>query len=245
MGLVRDLNEGIKKPKSKIKMEIEEINEFTKYSKYSSPFKKDEKFKNTNELSQKLPIGKWIKTEKIDGTNIRIIFTKPDEEGNRIIHIGSRKLILNPNDKNSDQFMSCLGDINLNKLKEYFKEVNSTVIIYGEGYGAGVQKGGIYSPNKNYRVFDIRIGNAYQDFEYVEKVCIDNQLNIVPVLEEVREMTYGDCITSLDKFKDTLITEGTGGTPEGIVYKFEPVLLNKYGERLIFKVKFKDFDSLE
>jgi len=221
-----------------------ELNDFTKYSKFSSPFVKDEKFKNTMAESQYLPEGKWIKTEKIDGTNIRIILTKP-ENGQREILIGSRKLILNPDDVTSKQFMDCLKEVNLNKVVEYFKEVDSTVIIYGEGYGAGIQKGGMYSPNKEFRVFDIRIGLAYQDFEYVEKVCIDNQLNIVPVLGVSKTLSYGECLSSLDKFKDTMIKDGCGGKPEGIVYKFEPVLLNKYGERLIFKIKFKDFKEFQ
>lgn len=217
-----------------------ELNDFTKYIKFSSPFVKDEKFKNTMDEAQYLPEGNWIKTEKIDGTNIRIILTKPVDEKREIL-IGSRKLILNPDDVTSKQFYDCLENVNLNKIAEYFKETNSTVVIYGEGYGAGVQKGGIYSPKKDFRVFDIKIGNAYQDFEFVEKVCIDNQLNIVPVLGKTRVMSYGECIESLSKFQDTLIRDGCGGKPEGIVYKHEPVLLNKYGERLIFKVKFKDF----
>ena len=225
-------------------MKIEELNDFTKYTKFSSPFIKDEKFINTTELSQELPIGRWIVTEKIDGTNIRIILTKLDEEGNRNVKIGSRKLILNENDKTSKQYLDCLLDINLNKLKEYFNEVDSTIIIYGEGYGAGVQKGGIYSLKKNFRVFDIRIGNAYQDFNYVEKVCIDNQLNIVPIIENVEEIKYSECIKLLKNNKETMIKEGSGGNSEGQVYKFEPVLLNKYGERLIFKIKFKDFGKM-
>jgi len=226
-------------------MEKEELNGFTKYEKFSSPFKKDEKFRNTIEVAQSLPVGTWIKTEKIDGTNIRIILTKPNEEGNRDILIASRKLVLNQEDKNSKQYMDCIKEINLNKIKEYFKEVESTIVIYGEGYGAGVQKGGIYSSIKDFRVFDIRIGEAYQDFEYVQKVCIDNQLNIVPVIGECKEITYGECYDSLKKFQETLIRDGSGGKPEGIVYKFEPVLLNKYKERLIFKVKFKDFNKEE
>ena len=49
----------------------------------------------------------------------------------------------------------------------------------------------------------------------------------------------------LFKFKETLIKEGSGGKPEGFVIKFEPILLNKYGERLIFKVKFKDFKTVK
>lgn len=222
-------------------MEINEINSFTKYSKLSSPFKKDEKHINTEELSQYLPKGQWLKTEKIDGTNIRIIITKPDEKGEREVLIGSRTLILNEADKGSKQFLHCIKEVNLFKLKEYFKEVNSTIIIYGEGYGAGVQKGGMYAKEKNYRVFDIRIGEAYQDFEYVKKVCIDNQLNLVPLMTEVSEITYKECVNSLKNFTHTLINEGDGGQPEGFVYKFDPVLLNKYGERLIFKVKHKDF----
>jgi len=223
-------------------MEIEELNDFTKYDKFSSPFKKDERFINTEELSQKLPDGSWIITEKIDGTNIRIILTKPDDEGNREVHIGSRKLILNKSDKGSKVYLDCIEEINLNKIQEYFKDVDSTVIIYGEGYGAGVQKGGIYSSKKNFRVFDIRIGKAYQDFSYVKKVCIDNQLNLVPVIDEKEFLTYEECITRLKQTSHTYIKEGTGGRPEGFVYKFEPVLLNKYGERLIFKVKYKDFN---
>ena len=224
-------------------MEKDELNSFTKYEKFSSPFKKDDKYLNTEELAQYLPIGNWIKTEKIDGTNIRIILTKPDEEGNRETLIGSRKLVLNPEDKGSKIYMSCLKEVNLHKIAEYFKDVNSTVIIYGEGYGAGVQKGGIYSKEKDYRVFDIRIGKAYQDFEYVKKVCVDNQLNLVPVYSDVDEITYKECLETLRNFDKTLITDGDGGKPEGLVYKFEPVLLNKYGERLLFKVKFKDFNE--
>lgn len=222
-------------------MEIQEINEFTKFSKFSSPFVKDEKFLNTKELSQELPIGNWIKTEKIDGTNIRIIITKPKEDGSRELLIGSRKLILNEEDKGSKQYLDCLKDINMNKLLEYFKDVDSTIIIYGEGYGAGVQKGGIYSKEKNYRVFDIRIGRAYQDFKYVKKVCINNQLNLVPIVSVVDKINYQECLESLRCFENTLINDGDGGIPEGLVYKFEPVLLNKYGERLIFKIKRKDF----
>ena len=107
-------------------MEISDINNFTKYSKFSSPFKKDEKYINTEELSQGLPKGRWIKTEKIDGTNIRIILTKPNEDGLREVLIGSRKLILNEEDKGSKQYLHCIKEINLFKLKEYFKEVNST-----------------------------------------------------------------------------------------------------------------------
>jgi hypothetical protein len=106
-------------------MEIKEINEFTKYSKCSSPFKKDEKFKNTCELSQILPVGRWIKTEKINGINIRVILSKPDKEGERDFYIGSRKLILNEEDKSSKQFYDCLDNINIFKIIEYFKDVNS------------------------------------------------------------------------------------------------------------------------
>ena len=225
-------------------MEKEELNDFTKYTKIGSPFKKDDKFLNKEELSQYLPKGIWILTEKIDGTNIRIILTKPEEDGTRQIFVGSRKLLLNKEDKGSKQYFDCIEEINLNKIKEYFKDVNSTVIIYGEGYGAGVQKGSIYSSKKNFRVFDIRIGQAYQDFDYVQKVCIDNQLNLVPIFGEVDLIHYEGCINDLNNFENTLIKEGDGGKPEGLVYKFEPVLLNKYGERLIFKVKFKDFHNL-
>ena len=77
----------------------------------------------------------------------------------------------------------------------------------------------------------------------MKKVCVDNQLNLVPVYSDVDEITYKECLETLRNFDKTLITDGDGGKPEGLVYKFEPVLLNKYGERLLFKVKFKDFNE--
>lgn len=222
-------------------MEIEELNDFTKYPKLFSPFIKDDKFRNTEELIYTLPKGDWVVTEKIDGTNIRIIITKPNDNGEREVLIGTRKLILNTEDKSSQQFMGCLEEVNLYKLKEYFKDIDSTVVIYGEGYGEGVQTGAIYSSKKNYRVFDIRIGNAYQDWKYVEKVCLDNQLNIVPVLAIVDQIDYNSCQKILNENQETLIKGGLGGKCEGYIFKIEPVLLNKYGERLIFKAKFRDF----
>jgi len=220
---------------------MEELNKYTKYKKYKSPFVKDGNYKNTKELSQLLPRGTWIVTEKIDGTNIRIILDQQKEDGSRDYYIGSRKLILNNEDKNSKQFLDCIKDVNINKLIDYFKDIKHTITIYGEGYGAGVQTGHIYSQDKNYRVFDIKIGDVYQDWTYVCKVCVDNQLNIVPLLGNSKELSYDKCVGLLNTFHNTLIQEGIGGTPEGVVYKFEPVLLDKYGERLIFKVKFKDF----
>ncbi len=42
-------------------MDFEELNDFTKFAKFNSPFKKDENWKNTAELSQELPVGNWKK----------------------------------------------------------------------------------------------------------------------------------------------------------------------------------------
>ena len=72
---------------------------------------------------------------------------------------------------------------------------------------------------------------------------MDNQLNLVPIVSHEPIMNHKGCLELLNSTKKTLLKEGTGGKSEGLVYKFEPVLLNKYGERLIFKVKFKDFPS--
>jgi len=222
-------------------MELDKLNQFTKYEKIKSPFIKDENFKNTSELAQKLPRGNWKKFEKVDGTNIRIIFDNIDELGKRHVYVGSKNNILNYDDKNSQYYLNCLTNININKLIKYFQDIPNIIVIYGEGYGQGIQKGGIYSLSKDFAVFDIVIGNTYQDYEYINKVCVDNQLYQVPYVEDVEELTYFECMDSLKKFQNTLILNGNGGKPEGLIYKFEPVLFNKYHERLIFKIKFKDF----
>ena len=218
-------------------MDIKELNDFTKFDKFSSPFKKDNNFKNTTELSQEFPTGKWILTEKIDGTNIRIILTKLDEDGKREIHLGSRKLILNEKDKGSKQYMDCLKEVNLHKIREYFEDVNSTIIIYGEGYGAKIQKGGgNYIPDGvSFVLFDVRVNDVYLERENVEDIAEKLGLDVVPIIGQ------GTLNDSIELVKKGFDSKWGKFLAEGIVARPKVELITRRGDRIITKVKHKDF----
>jgi hypothetical protein len=128
------------------------------YPKTENLFKRDE---TTHKLiigNFRLPefrmINRWHVTEKIDGTNMRVIY----DPGTKTVEIRGRSdnASIHPDlmrhmeevftvDRVSAQFDEYLGD-----------DPDTTVTIYGEGYGAGIQKGGgDYNQEKVFRAFDV------------------------------------------------------------------------------------------
>ena len=92
----------------------------------------------------------WTFTEKVDGTNIRVMF----KDG--VITFGGktdRALI-------PAELMNNLNEIFL-PLKSKFSEIfdDADVCLYGEGYGAKIQKGGgNYSAVQDFVLFDVKVG---------------------------------------------------------------------------------------
>ena len=56
--------------------------------------------------------------------------------------------------------------------------------LFGEGYGAGIQKGGGYSQEKSFILFDVKVGSVYLQREDVEELATVFDVDIVPVLCE-------------------------------------------------------------
>ena len=119
----------------------------------------------------------WVFTEKVDGTNIRVMF----KDGN--ITFGGktdRAMIPAP-------LANKLNDIFL-PLKDKFTEIfsNATeVCLYGEGYGAKIQKGGgNYRDDQSFVLFDIKIGDWWLQRSDVEDVATKLDIDIVPIIGE-------------------------------------------------------------
>src|ERR1035438_4001561 len=122
------------------------------YHKIQTIFKRSEQTKKIIIGDYSLPEfeylrdNQWIGTEKIDGTNIRVIWT-----GNEVIFKG----------KTDDAQIPASLVTNLQRmftaplLERVFS--NSPVCLYGEGFGAKIQKaGGRYIPdNSSFILFDI------------------------------------------------------------------------------------------
>lgn len=203
------------------------------YHKIETLYERDEK---THRLKPELVlknrvyriIKSWCFTEKIDGTNIRVIW----DSNLRSLRFGGRT----DNAQIPADLVNWLKDnITVDAMAATFPDAD--VVIYGEGYGAGIQKGGGYSDTKRFIVFDIRVGDWWLSQENVTNVASKLNLDVVPYLGE---MTLEDATEMVRVgFKSHL--NGGQMDAEGLVGRPVEALFDKKGHRLIIKIKTKDF----
>ena len=171
----------------------------------------------------------WRWTEKIDGTNIRCIWkdkrlTFGGKSDNAQIH--------------ADLIKWLYEHIKADKMLEVFPDVDA--VIYAEGYGAGIQKGGgDYTPEKKIIVFDVLVGDKW--WLAHEDVCDVAQKLGLDVVPDFGEMTLEEATELVRKgFKSRCAVNG-GKDAEGLVGRPLEALFDKKGARLIVKLKTKDF----
>ena len=171
----------------------------------------------------------WDITEKIDGTNVRIIW-----DGN-CIQFGGRtdKAILPP------RLLAYLRDTYLTvEFEELMEQIfgDKEVVIFGEGYGVSIQKiGSKYLPETNsFRAFDIMVGDSYLGQEDFYSIC--RRLNI-PTAPLIGEMTIQEAIDYVKTKPQSIIGDCI---IEGVVAR-PKVRLSTGDKRIIVKIKVCDF----
>jgi len=207
-----------------------------KYPKIYPPYKRHLEGPDRN----KLDIGNWFCpefeilrdtnwqwTEKIDGTNIRIHW-----DGQRVTYGGRT---------DSAQLPAKLLPV-LDKMfpEEAFEQIfgGDTFTFFGEGYGAGIESGGVYRPDLSFILFDI-YSAGYDDFpgtwlrdSSVRDIADQMGIDTVPSWGRLLPEYAVDLI----KYSDF-----TSRKVEGIVGRAPEGLLNRKGERIMMKIKVKDF----
>ena len=138
------------------------------YMKINNVFKFDEKYRTIlgfTEICEQLKNLKWIGTEKVDGTNIRIYW-----DGHNIQIAGRTNKAQIP-----IHLMEYLSNVFLTQEMEYvFEQMfgDKEVYLFGEGYGYKIQKDGeLYFEDRKtvgFILFDVNI-NGY-DLSY-DNVC--------------------------------------------------------------------------
>ena len=130
-----------------------------------------------------------------------------------------------------------LRDILLENMKTVFPDVSA--VLYGEGYGAGIQKGGGgYSEKKKFILFDVLVdGKWWLNWEAVIDVAAKLHLDAVPFLGE---MTL-EAATEKVRAGFPSMVNGATVQAEGMVGRPAETLFDKKGARLIVKLKTKDF----
>lgn len=172
---------------------------------------------------------RWRWTEKIDGTNIRCCW-----DGARVRFGGKTE----QTQIHADLFMWLSEHVQAEALAAIFPGTDA--VIYGEGYGAGIQKGGAYSATKKLIVFDVLVaGKWWLSFENTSDVATKLGLDHVPYYGE---MTL-DRATEMVRagFDSSLGDPAHRPRAEGLVGRPEETLFDKKGARLICKLKTKDF----
>ena len=172
---------------------------------------------------------RWVFTEKVDGTNIRI---KWDGDN---VQFGGKTDNASIPAKLVERLRECFPDDSA--FKSSFSDCDVGVCLYGEGYGPKIQSGGNYRTDQDFVLFDVRVGDWWLQRVDVEDVAAKMSLDIVPILGDG---TLAECIETVrGGFNSTW-----GEFPaEGIVARPSTELFSRGGNRIITKIKCRDFPA--
>lgn len=203
------------------------------YHKIQSLYKRDPSGKHMLFGQYSLPEfeylrdNQWQFTEKVDGMNIRIIIVDGQ------VRFGGKT----DNAQLPVKLLTRLQERFL--LNPLLTEKIPNGVLYGEGYGAGIQKGGAYRPDQDFVLFDVFIGNGSRGSNWLSRqdvigIAINLGVDVVPV---IGHGTLGD----LEKTVPGLYSRWGQFHAEGIVARPMVELKTRYGDRLIVKLKQRDF----
>lgn len=213
----------------------------TEYHKIDSMFKRDGKRLMIDERAWTRPEfeylagNDWLFTEKVDGTNIRLYF-HGDETPHAALDVKGRT----DNASIPPKLLArCAELLDTMPLAQQFPDASpdATVVLYGEGYGVGIQSGGKYiRDGVDFVLFDVTVGEWVLSRENVEKVAAGLGIDVVPI---VGQGTLEDAITVA---REGFVSQWPGvDIPEGLVCRPAVDLWNRKGERVITKIKARDF----
>ena len=175
----------------------------------------------------------WTFTEKVDGTNVRIRWSHdgPFRSGQRLEYRGkSDAAVLH------DNLLARLGELlPERKFVEHYPD--TSMCLYGEGYGAKIQKGGgRYKPDgMDFVLFDVNIGGVWLSRENVEDIANHMGISVVPIIG------HGNLPDAVNLARAGFTSTWGDFTAEGIVMRPITGLQDRLGRRIITKIKYKDF----
>ena len=172
-------------------------------------------------------INKWNITEKIDGTNIRIIYR------NGIVSFGGRT----DNAQIPATLFEYLQKTFTNDvMKRAFGDDDA--ILFGEGYGPKIQKGGgLYRDDVSFVLFDVVIGEWWMLRDSIEDIA--SKLNIECV-ELIGTMSIDEAVEYVKNKPDSILSKNKKEM-EGIVARSYPLMRFRNGNPIMWKLKARDY----
>ena len=170
----------------------------------------------------------WTFTEKVDGTNIRVMF-----DGERITFGGKTDRAQIP-----AFLVARLNEVFLPQLDLFKEKFTDGVCLYGEGYGAKIQKGGgNYRPDQDFVLFDVKIAGWWLQRHDVQQIANELGIDVVPVIGT------GTLLEMVERAKAGFVSVWGSFRAEGIIGRPVIELKARNGSRIITKIKCKDFNS--
>lgn len=218
------------------------------YQKINTIYKRDQK---TNDLIigewsipefEYLRECKWRAEEKIDGTNIQIRFNGQSVEiGGRTERANIPPFLLK---KLEELFtVQVLRKAFPPECSEDMEVPYIDVVLYGEGYGAKIQKGGgrYIKDGVDFILFDVKVDRWWLKRGTVEQVASELGIKVVPI---VGYMTISEAEEYVRNGFVSQIAEDPTYEAEGLVLKTDLGLLDRSGQRIIAKIKTRDFQNI-
>jgi len=171
----------------------------------------------------------WDVQEKIDGMNIRIYI-----QDNKIIDIEGRT---------DEAFIppKLLKWLQRDELREAIEALEmNTIILFGEGFGSGIQSGGIYRKDQAMILFDTYGSQRWGTREEVTSIA---EALGMETPYRIGRMTMQEAIDYVKSKPNGWY--GSGSYPiEGVICRSEPLVrYNKHSaDPIMFKLKCKDFE---
>jgi len=175
---------------------------------------------------------RWVFQEKCDGTNVRVHWD------GAVVRIGGRT-------DRAQMFLPLVERVQelfpADKFRECFtqdrEDEQPNITLYGEGYGAKIQKGGgNYKPDGvDFVLFDIRIGEWWLMDDKVVEVADRMGIQSIPVLGT------GSLYDAIGFVRGGITSAWGFEGAEGVVCRPEVPLRFRRGDRVITKIKTGDF----
>lgn len=212
------------------------------YPKIETLFKRD---KNTFKVTDQIRcpefenIKLWRITEKIHGTNIRVLWerSKPLEFRGKTDKAQIPTFLL---EKLEEMFSADRVQNAFTRENELPERMTQSACLYGEGYGARIQKGGgNYRDGVSFRLIDVRVNNWWFEWDSVVDIASKLSIKTVPtygIMGIEQAITYiGDLSLVAQQEKEVDVIA------EGIVARSHPLVLFRNGNPVVWKLKQTDY----
>ena len=177
----------------------------------------------------------WYGTEKVDGTNIGVVW-----DGHSVSYQGRTEKSQIPAKLVEALDVLFNGNVNEEIFEQMFGE--KQVILFGEGYGKGIQKKGAeYRDDCSFILFDIYFpeSSLWLKRDAIESIATALGIDVVPI---IFKGTLPQAVEFVKGKPNSVVAMPNESTIEGIVCKPMVDLHDRFGNRVITKVKVCDFE---